>query len=267
MLIIGEKINTSRHEVAEAVKRRDAEFIRALARRQMEAGAHYIDVNCGTFASDEPELLNWMVREVQQELDGAPLCIDSSAPAAVEAALKVHRGQALLNASYSGEQERYQALDPLIVEYGCKVIVLCIDDESGIPAEATTRFVIASRIIDRLKTRGVKTEDIFVDPLVQPISVDGRNCLISAETIRMVRRKYPEAHAVCGLSNISFSLPERKLINQAFVVICAAYGLDAVILDPEDRKMMGLVYAAEALLDHDPFCRSYMSAYRRGILS
>jgi cobalamin-dependent methionine synthase I len=265
MLVVGEKINTSRKEVKEAVEKRDAGFIRTLARRQVDAGADYIDVNCGTFIHEEPELLCWMVQEIQQELDGAPLCIDSPNPLAVEAALKAHQGAAMLN-SISGEKERYEALMPLVVQYGCKVVVLCMDDEAGIPPDAATRFDIASRIIDGLEVKGVKLEDIYVDPLIQPISVDTKNGLSAAETIRMVRNRYPGVHAICGLSNISFGLPERKLLNQAYMVICAAYGLDAVIMDPEDRKMMALVHAAEALLNRDPYCGDYLKAYRKGKL-
>jgi 5-methyltetrahydrofolate--homocysteine methyltransferase len=265
MLVVGEKINTSRKEVKAAVENKDAGFIRNLARRQVEAGAAYIDVNCGTFIHDEPELLSWMVTEVQQELSGAPLCIDSPNPLAVEAALKAHRGRAMLN-SISGEKERYNALLPLVERYGCKVVVLCMDDESGIPPDAETRYNIASRIIDELVVRGTMVEDIYVDPLIQPISVDTKNGLSAAETIRMVRDRYPGVHAICGLSNISFGLPERKLLNQAYMVICAAYGLDAVIMDPEDKKMMALVHAAEALLNRDPYCGGYLKAYRKGSL-
>ncbi len=265
MIIVGEKINTSRKAVKEAVDRRDAEFIRLLARRQHEAGAHYIDVNCGTFVHNEPELLSWIVKEVQDELGGMPLCIDSPNPLAVEAALEVHQGTAMLN-SISGEKERYEALEPLVVEYGCKIVVLCMDDEFGIPPDAATRLNIASRIIESLAAKGVSHENIYVDPLIQPISVDSKNGLSSVETIRLVKDRYPEVHFICGLSNISFGLPERKLLNQAYMVVCAAYGLDAVILDPEDRKMMALVYASDALLDLDPYCGNYLKAYRKGIL-
>lgn len=265
MLIVGEKINTSRKAVKEAVAGKDAAFIRRLARRQLEAGAHYIDVNCGTFVHDEPELLSWLVQEVQDELGGMPLCIDSPNPLAVEAALKVHQGAAMLN-SISGEKERYEALEPLVVEYGCKIVVLCMDDEFGIPADAETRVNIASRIIDNLAAKGVAHGDIYVDPLIQPISVDSKNGLSAANTIRQVHERYPEIHFICGLSNISFGLPERKLLNQAYMVVCAAYGLDAVILDPEDKKMMALVYAAEALLNRDPYCSNYLKAYRNGML-
>ena len=115
MLIVGEKINTSRKAVKEAVTAKDEAFIRRLARRQHEAGAHYIDVNCGTFVHNEPELLSWLVQVVQDELGGLPLCIDSPNPAAVEAALKVHQGTAMLN-SITGEKERYDALEPLVVK-------------------------------------------------------------------------------------------------------------------------------------------------------
>lgn len=266
MLVVGEKINTSRKQVKEAVEKRDAGFIRRLARNQVEAGAHYIDVNCGTFVQNEPELLSWMVREVQQELDGLPLCIDSPNPLAVEAALRVHRGAAMLN-SISGEKERFAALEPLVVKHGCKVVVLCMDDESGIPPDADTRFKIAARIIESLAGKGVRHDDIYVDPLIQPISVDTKNGLAAADTIRLVRERFPGVHAICGLSNISFGLPERKLLNQAYMVVCAAFGLDAVILDPEDKKMMALVYAVEALLNRDPYCGGYLKAYRKGRLA
>ncbi|HPU01422.1 MAG: methyltetrahydrofolate cobalamin methyltransferase [Firmicutes bacterium] len=265
MLIVGEKINTSRKAVKEAVAREDAAYIRQLARRQHEAGAHYIDVNCGTFVQNEPELLSWMVREVQDELGGLPLCIDSPNPVAVEAALKVHQGTAMLN-SITGEKERYEALEPLVLKYGCKIVVLTMDDEFGIPPDAATRFNIAVRLIERLASKGVKYDDIYVDPLIQPISVDSKNGLAAAETIRLVRERFPEVHFICGLSNISFGLPERKLLNQAYMVICATYGLDAVILDPEDKKMMALIYATEALLNRDPYCANYLKAYRKGIL-
>ncbi|HOA35227.1 MAG TPA: methyltetrahydrofolate cobalamin methyltransferase [Bacillota bacterium] len=265
MLIVGEKINTSRKAVKEAVTAKDEAFIRRLARRQHEAGAHYIDVNCGTFVHNEPELLSWLVQVVQDELGGLPLCIDSPNPAAVEAALKVHQGTAMLN-SITGEKERYDALEPLVVKYGCKIVVLTMDDESGIPPDAATRFEIAARLIESLAAKGVSYDDIYVDPLIQPISVDSKNGLSAAETIRLVRERFPGVHFICGLSNISFGLPERKLLNQAYMVVCTTYGLDAVILDPEDKRMMALVYATEALLNRDPYCANYLKAYRKGIL-
>jgi cobalamin-dependent methionine synthase I len=266
MLIVGEKINTSRKAVKEAVEKRDAAFIRKLARLQAEGGAHYIDINCGTFIDNEEEIMTWLAAEVQDELD-LPLCIDSPNPKAIAAGLRAHRnGQPMVN-SVSGEKLRYEAILPLVEEYRCKIVVLCMDDESGIPHDAATRFKIASRVIEGLKEAGTKEDDIYVDPLIQPISTSTENALCAMDTIRLVKKAYPGSHGICGLSNISFGLPERKLLNQTFMVMCMTAGLDGVILDPNDRRMMSLITATEVLLDLDPWCSGYLKAFRKGLLS
>ncbi len=266
MLVVGEKINTSRKAVREAVANQDAAFIRNLALQQAEGGAHYIDINCGTFIDRERELITWLVGEVQQELD-LPLCIDSPDPKAVEAGLKAHKnGQPMIN-SISGEKERYKDILPLVKKYEAKIIVLCMDDEVGIPQDAETRFKVAKRVIDGLLEMGTRADDIYVDPLIQPISTSTVNALSALETIKMVKEAYPGTHAICGLSNISFGLPERKLLNQTFMIMCMAAGLDGVILDPNDKRMMAFLSTAEALLDKDPYCGRFLEAYRKGILS
>ena len=265
IIVVGEKINTSRKKVKEAAKNRDASFIRNLARSQAEGGATFIDVNCGTFVDEEVEVMKWLVEEIQQEVD-LPLCIDSPNPLAIKAGLEGHRnGQAMVN-SITAEKSRYDSILPLVKEYGCKIVVLCMDDESGIPEDAQTRFDIAAKVIDGLEKAGTKQDDIYVDPLIQPISTATNNGLSAIETIRMVRAKYPEAHSICGLSNVSFGLPSRKLLNRAFMIACMTMGLDGVILDPNDKEMMALVKATEALLDSDPFCGRYLKAYREGLL-
>ena len=266
MLIVGEKINTSRKAVKEAVANQDSAFIRNLARQQAEGGAHYIDINCGTFIDRERELMTWLVEEVHEELD-LPLCIDSPDPKAVSAGLAAHKkGQPMIN-SISGEKDRYRAILPLVKEYRAKIVVLCMDDEVGIPHDAQTRFKIARRVIDGLLEIGTPEDDIYVDPLIQPISTDTVNALSALDTIRMVKEAYPGTHAVCGLSNISFGLPERKLLNQTFMIMCMTAGLDGVILDPTDKRMMALIATGEALLNKDPYCGRYLKAYRKGILS
>jgi cobalamin-dependent methionine synthase I len=266
MLVVGEKINTSRKTVKEAVTALDAAFIRRLARQQAEGGAHYIDINCGTFIDREQELMTWLVEEVHKELD-LPLCIDSPDPKAVLAGLKAHKkGQPMIN-SISGEKERYQAILPLVREYGAKIVVLTMDDEVGIPHDAPTRFSIARRVIDGLLAIGTREDDIYVDPLIQPISTDTANALSALDTIRMVKEAYPGTHAICGLSNVSFGLPERQLLNQTFMIMCMTAGLDGVILDPNDRRMMALIAAGEALLNKDSYCGRYLKAYRKGLLA
>jgi len=266
MVIVGEKINTSRKSVREAVEKKDALFIRNLARQQAEGGADYIDINCGTFVENEEDFITWLVEEVQDEIK-LPLCIDSPNPLALEAGLKANRnGQAMIN-SISGEKKRYEAVAPLVQKFGCKVVVLCMDDESGIPPDAKTRVDIAVRVIEGLKEMGTKDDDIYIDPLIQPVSTATANAFNAVETIRMIKNDYPEINTICGLSNISYGLPERKLLNQTFAVLCIAAGLDCVILDPNDKRLMSMVTAANVLLDKDPFCGRYIKAYRQGLFN
>jgi 5-methyltetrahydrofolate corrinoid/iron sulfur protein methyltransferase len=262
MLIVGEKINTSRKTVREAVEKRDAAFIKKLAQLQSTAGAHYIDINCGTFINQEEEIIAWLAEVIQDEMD-LPLCIDSPNPRAIEAGLRAHRkGQPMVN-SISGETARYNAILPLIIEYGCKIVVLCMDD-SGIPEDAGSRVTIAAKVIEGLKENGTSENNIYIDPLIQPISTSTENALCAVQTIGMLKESYPGIHGICGLSNISYGLPERKLLNQAFLVMSMAGGMDSVILDPEDTHLMSLLFATETLLNRDPWCGTYIKAYREG---
>lgn len=264
MLIVGEKINTSRKGLGTAVKERDAAFIQELAREQVANGANYVDVNCGTLIHEEVEALTWLVKTVQEVVD-VPLCIDSPNPSAIEAALAVHKGKALIN-SITNEQERYEVILPLIKKYGCSVVALCIDDEIGMPKDTETRCLVARKLVGRLLTDGVPVQDIYVDPLIQPISTSGEAGLWALETIKYVTGEFPGIHTICGLSNVSYGLPIRWLLNQTFLVMAMNSGLDAAILDPGNKKMMAQVYAAQAILNKDEFCMQYLTAFRDGKL-
>ncbi|MEW6547360.1 MAG: methyltetrahydrofolate cobalamin methyltransferase [Bacillota bacterium] len=264
MLVVGERINTSRKGVAEMVARRDGEAIAREARRQVEAGANFVDVNAGTFVSEEPELLRWLVTVVQHAVQ-VPLCVDSPNPIAIRAALEVHRGKALVN-SITGERTRFQQLLPVVKQFGCGVVALCMDD-AGMPASGEEAVAKGSRLVEDLLSAGIPAEDIYLDPLVRPVSTDFRAGLAVLDAIRALRQQYPGVHAICGLSNVSFGLPERRLLNRAFLVAAMAAGLDAVILDPLDDKLMALLRAAEAVLGRDPYCSRYLRAYREGKLA
>lgn len=268
MLIVGERINTSRKVKGEpvienAVKARDAEFFIDLARKQHEAGADYIDVNAGTLLEGEPEALEWLVNTIQGAID-VRCTIDSPNPVAIERALKVHKGQAMLN-SITAEKERYDNLLPLAKQYETKIIALCMGD-GGIPSDASGRIAVGRELVNRLLADGIKADNIYVDPLVFPISMDGNNGLAVLETIRSIKAEFPDVHVTGGLSNVSHGLPMRKFLNQAFVVMCMAAGLDSAIIDPMDKQLMALVYASEALLGRDEFCAAYLSASREGKL-
>ncbi len=263
MIIVGESINTTRKSVESAVKNKDTGFIRDLARTQAEAGAHYIDLNAGTLGEDEPDSLAWLVETVQDEVDAA-LCLDSPNPAALEAALTSCKSKVLVN-SITGETERFDSIVKLVTKHGTSVVALCMDDR-GIPETASQRLGVARDLCDRLVARGVAPCDIFVDPLVQPLGVSPEAAIEVLDSVRAVKEQETGVHIIAGLSNVSFGLPARKLLNRAFLVMLITAGLDAALLDPTDREMMSLIAASEALLKEDEFCGQYLAAFRAGKL-
>jgi 5-methyltetrahydrofolate--homocysteine methyltransferase len=263
MLIVGERINSSRKAIQPAIENRDVRLIQEIARQQEEAGAAYIDVNAGTFVSSEPEYLEWLVETVQEAVS-VPLCIDSPNPEAAERGLRACRQVPLLN-SITGEKKRMEEMIPLVKRYGCQVIALCLD-ETGIPDRAEERLQIAARMVEALEQEGIERDRVWVDPLIYPVSTGGHYGRVALETIRLVASHLPGVHTICGLSNISHGLPNRRLLNQAFLLMCMASGLEGVILDPLDRRMMSLLLAGEALLGRDEFCSQYLAAHRAGKL-
>ena len=264
MIIIGEKINSTLKATRTAIEAYDAETIQNLAKRQVEAGSDYIDVNAGSFVDDEPERLAWLVETVQAVID-TPLCIDSPNALALEAGLKTYRGETtpMIN-SITGETQRFEAILPLVLQYKTKIVALCMDD-NGMPETSEDRYAIAKDLIERMTAAGVKQDDIYIDPLVRPVSTGPHYGLAAIDTIRQVKMEYPSVHIACGLSNISFGLPARKLINQTFLVAAMTAGMDGAILDPLDKKLMSFVAAANAVLGKDEFCLEYLDKYRSGL--
>lgn len=260
MLIIGERINTSRKAMAPAVAARDAKFIGEEAVRQLQAGAAFIDVNCGTMVDDEPETMAWLVQTVQEATGGVLCSLDSPNPKALERALRVHQGKPLIN-SITGERERLAAILPLVREYRTGIIALAMDD-TGMPETAAERFAVAARLVDELTKAGVPPADIYLDPMVRPVSTGGHYARVVFETLSQIRKEFPEVHTCCGLSNISYGLPARKLINQAFLILALAAGLDTAILDPLDKRLISLIYATEVLLERDEYALQYIQAFR-----
>ena len=260
MLIVGERINTSRKRMREAVGNWDAGFIKDDALKQVKAGAMMIDVNCGTFVSDEVDRMKWLVDIVQEAVD-VPLSIDSPNPEALRVGLEGHRnGRPMIN-SITAEVERMEEVIPLAVEYKALVIALCMG-EGGVPTSVDERLKNASILVEKLTSSGVPPEDIYIDPIVCPIATDVRNGKIVVETIERVKKEFEGVQTICGLSNVSYGLPLRKLLNQNFLTMCIAAGLDAVILDPLDSRMISNIYASEALIGKDDFCMNYVTAAR-----
>lgn len=267
MLIIGEKLNSTRKKVRDMIENRNVKSIQDLAMKQVESGADILDVNSSAASGDKIENMKWLVKKVQEAVD-VPLCIDSPNAEEIEKGLEEHdwqKGKALIN-SITGEKEKINRLLPTIKKYKCAVIALVMDD-SGIPDNSQERVKIAERLIKILTDNGVPIREIFIDPLVVPIGTNDKNGLITLETIRDIREKYPEVRIITGLSNISFGLPDRKLINQVFMALAMGCGMDAAIVDPTDKRMMAIVKTAMTLLGKDSYCSDYIQAYRQGKLS
>jgi 5-methyltetrahydrofolate--homocysteine methyltransferase len=262
MIIIGELINASRKAIKAAIEAQDAEAIQQVAKDQAAAGADYIDVNAGIFVGKEPEYLRWLVQTVQQVTD-KPCAIDSPDPAAIEAALAAHRGTPMIN-SISLEKDRYDKLMPIIAGTDMKVIALCMSD-AGMPQTVDDRMKIADELVGGLVKNHIPVENIFVDPLVQPVSVDKTFGVGFINAIEKIVAAFPGIHTACGLSNISYGLPARKFMNQTFMTMAVAKGLDGALINPLDKRMMATIIAAEALAGRDNFCMNYLKAFRAGL--
>ena len=263
MKIIGEKINGTRKRVKEAVLNRDAAFIQQLATSQSEAGATWIDINAGTPTGREPEDLVWLVQTVQAMVN-QPLCLDSANPAALAAALPEVRQAPLIN-SISGEQTRLTGVLPLAARAAGGIIALAMDDQ-GIPSTADGRLAIVRRLMDATRNAGIPDEQVYVDPLVMTIGADNNSARVALATVRAVKNEFTDVHFTSGLSNVSFGLPSRSLINRAFLTLMLEAGLDSAILDPQDHELRKAILATEALLGLDRHCLNYTRAFRAGKL-
>jgi 5-methyltetrahydrofolate--homocysteine methyltransferase len=262
MIIIGEKINGTRKAVGAAIRERDAERIKQLARDQVQAGSAYLDVNAGTPPEREPDDMAWLVTTIQEAVD-APLCLDSANPETLKAGLALVRKTPIIN-SVSGEKPRIDGVLPLALEYKTGLILLALDDVAGIPDTSQGRLEIIHRLVGMAKQGGLDEDQLFVDPLVTAISTGNENALLTFEAIKAIRQAYPAAHITCGLSNISFGMPLRSLINQTFMAMCIQMGLDSAIIDPNDRELTGAMTAAEMLMGQDKYCQKFSRAYRAG---
>lgn len=261
VLIIGEKLNSAIPSVREAIKNKDVAFVQDLARRQVEGGAHYIDVNTAQ-GDNEHEDMEWIVRVVQEAVQ-VPLCIDTTDAEVAEIGLKNCQQKAMLN-SISMEKERLEGMLPLIKKYGCSVIGLTMDD-NGIPKTVEERVRIAGELVEVFKREGLDLNELYLDPLVLPLAVSSDNGVIFFRCLQEIKGKY-QVKTVSGLSNVSHQMPKRKLINRYFLAICMAHGMDVAIMDSTDRKLTSAVIATELLLNKDRFGRNYLKAHRSDVL-
>jgi len=268
MIVVGELINATRKAVQAAIESRDRKAIRSLALSQAEAGADYIDVNAGVFAHNEAECLKWVVDQVLEATPETPICIDSPNPKTIETAVDHARQKTdlvpMVN-SISLETDRFDGLISVLAGTDLKVVALCVSSE-GLPETSDQRVRVADKLINRLVQNNIPLENIHVDPLVQSLCLNTASGTAFLMAVERIRTEFEGVHTMCGLSNVSYGLPARHYLNQTFMAMAIARGLDGAIVNPLDTRMMANILAAEALAGKDGYCMGYLKAYRGGAI-
>lgn len=258
MIIIGEKLNGSIPSVAKAIAEKDADLIRERARMQAEAGATFLDV-CASVEEDvEVETLKWMI-DLVQEVTDTPICVDSPSAKSCVAAIPFCKRPGLIN-SVSLEGDKIDTIFPVIADTGWECVALLCDND-GIPDSVERRMKIFFGIMEKAKQYGIAPSRLHIDPLVVTLGTDQTALTVFADCCRRIKYEYPEIHITSGLSNISFGLPVRKNINQAFMVLAMNAGMDSAIVDPTNKNMIGMIYATNALLERDEYCLQYIDKF------
>ncbi len=259
--VIGERINTSRKNVQEAVVGRDSDYIITDVKAQLEAGADFIDVNAGARIGHEREDMQWLLETIIP-IATRPICLDSPDPAILEMGYAMVDQAPMIN-SISLEEARFNTMLPFLKGKECSIIALCMDD-SGMPGSAEDIIERGKLLVKELEGIGLVQDKIYLDPLVQPISTDTSKGVMILDAVRQIKNLFPEVHVTGGLSNISYGLPERKIINRTFVSLMMNAGMDSAIIDPLDNKIMGVIKTADMLLGNDNFCMQYLKGVRAG---
>jgi 5-methyltetrahydrofolate--homocysteine methyltransferase len=258
-VMIGERINpTGRKILAEEMAAGDYSRVERDAIAQVEAGAQMLDVNAGIPLADEPAILAKAIQLVQSVTD-VPLSIDSSIVAALEAGLAVYKGKALVN-SVTGEEERLEAVLPLVKKYGAAVIAIS-NDETGIAEDPDVRYAVAKKIVERAEDHGIPRSDVVVDPLIMPLGAVNQAGVQAMHIIRRLRNEL-KVNTSCGASNISFGLPARGGINAAFLCMAIGAGMTSAITNPCHDEILKAVMGADAMMGHDPSCMRWLRKYR-----
>lgn len=258
-VIIGERLNpTGRKLLAAEMAAWNFERVKRDALAQVEAGAHMLDVNAGIPLADEPAILAEAIRVVQAVTE-VPLCIDSSIVKALEQGLAAYKGKPLLN-SVTGEDERLEAVLPLVAQYRCAVIGIS-NDETGISEDPAVRFAVAKKIVERAESFGIPREDVLIDPLAMPI---GAMRSAGRALFAIVRRCREElgVNTCCGASNISFGLPNRPTLNGAFLAMAIAAGMTCAITNPLELEIKQMILAADVMMGHDENCANWLKFVR-----
>ena len=263
MLIIGENISITSKIVGDSIRNRDAEPIVKMARAQKEAGAHYVDVNIGPATKNGEELMQWVVKTIQSEVD-VPLALDTKNTSAIEAGLEVHKGTAMIN-SVTGDQDKLDILMPMVKKYKTKIVGIALS-EKGVPPDVDSRIEVIMNIVNSAMEIGVPLSDLYLDPIVLPVAVLQQqvfNCIEGLKAFKQLKDLMglpEEPKTIVGLSNVSQSSPPelKSLLNRTYLAILLSHGLDSAIFDPLDRELMGVVKTFDILTNRILYAHSYL---------
>ena len=264
MIIVAERINATRKQIKAALEKKDADFFLREAESQLDAGGDFLDLNAGLGTGREAEDLAWLIDRIQTAFPEAKLTLDSSDSEVFRKCLPMVKNRPVMVNSINAETKKIESLLPVLKEHPDSYVVALTIDDSGIPKEAEKRIEIAGTLVGHLTKVGIKEENIFFDGLVQTVGTDSEAFRNFLKTLKGIKYKYPKVKTVCGLSNVSFGLPRRKLINQYALVIALYEGLDAVIIDPLDPEIAEVVCVVDVLTGKDQFCVNYITQFRAG---
>jgi len=261
MIIIAEKINGSIPSMGKAIAERNEEWIKDVAKQQADSGADFIDV-CASVDVGEVETLEWLIGLVQEVTD-TPISVDSPDANVCVEGMKFCKKPGLLN-SVSGEGDKIDVVFPIIADTEWEVMALLCDD-TGIPKSAADRIRVLNNIMAKVDHYGIAHNRVHIDPLVEMLCTSEDGIAMVVEVMNYIKEHYPKLHISGAISNISFNLPYRKILNLAFAVLAINAGMDSAVMDPLNRDLRGAIYATEALKGDDYFCMEYISAFREGI--
>ncbi|MCL2826049.1 MAG: methyltetrahydrofolate cobalamin methyltransferase [Eggerthellaceae bacterium] len=262
MIIIGEKINGFIPKTLAAIEAKDAEYIKSIAIGQAEGGADYLDICAGVAPELERDTMKWLIGIAQEACD-LPLCLDSTDPEVLLEMMELANKPGLLN-SVSMENDKCDKIFPAIADTTWGVVALTCNNE-GIPDDPAVKIVIARQIVALAREHGIDDTRLFIDPLVTTLATKGDSMHNFTEGIRLIHDEFPKVHFTSGLSNISFGMPFRKAINQQFLCLAMAAGMDSAIMDPMSADMQATLHATNALLGNDDYCMEYLQAFREGL--
>jgi len=264
MIVIGDRLNATRASVRNALINRDKDFFLNEIKAMQEAGVDFIDLNTAHSPEQELEDMLWLIELIKDNFK-ISLSVDSENPKLIGSALKRIKEPGQIINSTTLKPKQYNQVFPLMLEHQADLVVLLMDDDL-IPKDTEERLKLVEKLVKILETNKIPQERILVDPLVFALSTDPRNALYVQETIMGIKKNFPDLKTIAALSNISFGLPMRRILNRNFLAMLIPQGLDAVLLDPLDQALMSTFYASLALSGKDEFCLNYLSAFRKNRL-